>query len=29
MGMALRVRWASGWWSLVWEELLDWKAAGV
>lgn len=29
MGMALRVRWASGWCSLVCEELLCWKPAGV
>jgi hypothetical protein len=28
IGMALRVRWASGWWSLVWE-LLCWYPAGV
>jgi hypothetical protein len=28
MGMALRVRWASGWCSLVWE-LFCWKPTGV
>jgi hypothetical protein len=29
MGIALRMRWASGWWSLVCAELLCWKPEGV
>ena len=27
--MALRVRWASGWWSFVCDELFGWKPDGV